>query len=126
VLAQVQNYQIAENPTIDFQDVKIEIFIPVDHVDKLRMALGEVGAGQIGDYDHCCSVIGVRGYWRPLAGAHPYQGEIGKIEEGVECKVEVNCKKELVRDTIRAIKSVHPYEEPVFNITPLLNYLFID
>lgn len=111
---------------VDFTEVKIEIFIPVDYVDSLREALGKVGAGRIGDYDHCCSVIDVRGYWRPLLGAHPYQGEIGKIEEGKECKVEVNCKKELVREAIRAVRSIHPYEEPVFNITPLLNNLFSD
>lgn len=109
---------------VDFEEVKIEVFIPVDYVDSLREALGEVGAGHIGDYDHCCSVIDVRGYWRPLNGANPYLGSIGNIEEGRESKVEVNCKKELVKEAIQAIRSVHPYEEPVINITPLLNHIF--
>lgn len=36
----------------------------------------------------------------------------------------MNCKRELVKDAIRAIKSVHPYEEPLINIILLANHLF--
>jgi hypothetical protein len=108
----------------DFGDVKLEIFIPAEYVDALRDALGQAGAGRIGDYDHCCSVIEVRGYWRPLEGANPFQGEIGRIEEGRECKVEVNCRREMVREVIAAIRRVHPYEEPLINVIPLANHLF--
>jgi hypothetical protein len=103
---------------------KLEIFIPSTHVDALREALAEAGAGRIGDYDHCCSVMDVHGYWRPLDGAKPYQGEVGQVEMGKECKVEVNCPRELVQDVLKAIRRVHPYEEPVINIIPLANFLF--
>jgi hypothetical protein len=108
----------------DFSDFKLEIFIPADRVDALREALGQVGAGHIGNYDHCCSVMEARGYWRPLEGSNPFQGELGKVETGTECKVEVNCPLELVKETLRAIRAVHPYEEPVINIIPLANHLF--
>jgi hypothetical protein len=108
----------------DITHFKLEIFIPADRVDALREALGRVGAGQIGNYDRCCSVMEVRGYWRPLEGAKPFQGEVGQVETGTECKVEVNCPRELVRETIKAIRAVHPYEEPVINILPLANHLF--
>jgi hypothetical protein len=108
----------------DIPVFKLEIFIPASHLDALREALGQVGAGRIGNYDHCCSVMEVRGYWRPLKGAQPYQGEIGQIETGSECKVEVNCARELVPAAIKAIRVVHPYEEAVINILPLANHLF--
>ncbi len=107
-------------------EFKLEIFIPADYVDALREALGRVGAGQVGNYDQCCSLMEVRGYWRPLAGANPFQGEIGKIETGSECKVEVNCARDQVPAALRAIRAIHPYEEPVINILPLANHLFGD
>lgn len=108
----------------DFQSVKIEIFIPPEYIDSLRNALAAVGAGKIGNYDHCCSITEVRGYWRPLKGAQPFLGEVDQVEEGVECKVEVNCSRELVKDAIVIIKHVHPYEQPVINIIPLINNQF--
>jgi hypothetical protein len=103
---------------------KLEIFIPATHVDVLREALAEAEAGRIGNYDHCCSVMDVRGYWRPLDGAKPYQGQIGQVETGEECKVEVNCPRELVQDVLKAIRRVHPYEEPLINVIPLANSMF--
>ena len=107
----------------DFSEVKLEIFIPAENLAALRDVLAEMGAGQIGNYDHCCSITEVRGYWRPLPGANPFQGEIGKLETGTEYKLEVNCKRERVKETIQAVRAVHPYEEPLINIIPLANYL---
>jgi len=108
----------------DTADFKLEIFIPADQVEALREALGQVGAGRIGNYDHCCAVSEVQGYWRPLEGAQPFQGQVGVAETGRECKVEVNCPRELVKATLKAIRAVHPYEEPLINIVPLANHLF--
>ena len=105
-------------------NVKIEVFIPTDYVDGLRYALAAIGVGKIGNYDHCCSITDVRGYWRPLLGASPFSGEINRVEEGTECKVEVNCPRELVKEALQKIREVHPYEEPVINIIPLINNLF--
>jgi hypothetical protein len=107
-----------------FTNFKLEIFIPAERVDALREALAAVGAGRIGNYDHCCSLMTVRGYWRPLEGARPFQGEVGKVETGTECKVEVNCPGELVKAALKAIRRVHPYEEPLINIVPLANAWF--
>lgn len=109
---------------IDFLEVKIEVYIPPEYVDALRDALNQAGAGRIGDYDHCISVTNVTGYWRPLADAKPFAGEIGAISKGSECKVEVRCRTSIVEAVLKAILEVHPYEEPVYNIVPLLNSLF--
>lgn len=108
----------------EITEFKLEIFIPADCLEALRAALAEVGAGQIGKYDHCCSISQVRGYWRPLEGAKPFQGQIGTVETGEECKVEVNCRRELVPEALKAIRAVHPYEEPLINLVPLANSWF--
>ena len=43
-----------------------------------------------------------------------------EISEEPELKVEVTVKKENIEKTVKKIKSVHPYEEPVINVIPLL------
>lgn len=108
---------------MEFTRVKLEIFIPETHVDGLRAALADAGAGVIGNYDHCCSIMPVKGYWRPLAGANPYDGTVGQISEGHEYKVEVNCPREILAQVIKAVRAVHPYEEPLINIIPLVDEL---
>lgn len=108
----------------NFTDVKLEIFVPQEYALKIRDELAKIGVGVIGNYDHCVAISSVQGYYRPLPEANPFAGEIGKISEVAEYKVEVNCKRELVKDAIRVIKSVHPYEEPLINIFPLANHLF--
>jgi hypothetical protein len=105
-------------------DYKLEIFIPEEFVTTLRDELAKAGAGRIGQYDHCMAYSLVRGYWRPLEGSHPYGGEIGKISEGTEAKVEINCRAELVGPALEVIRRVHPYDEPLINIVPLANHLF--
>lgn len=109
---------------MDFVEAKIEVYIPEKYVERLRNKLNEAGAGKIGNYDNCMTVINVKGYWRPLEDAKPFEGEIGEICEEKECKIEVRCRRECIEDAIEAIKEVHPYEEPVINIVPLVNNLF--
>ncbi len=105
-------------------DVKIEIFIPEDFTDKLIDELSKVSVGRIGNYDHCAAVSSVRGTWRPLPGANPYEGEIGAISQAAEHKVEVNCRKENVRAALQVIHSIHPYDQPVVNVIQLSNASF--
>ena len=109
----------------NFTDVKLEIFVPKEYSLKIRDALATIGVGRVGNYDHCLAMYPVQGFYRPLPGAEPSDGKIEKISETVEYKIEVNCRRELVEEAIKVIKSVHPYEEPLINIIPLANHLFI-
>ena len=108
----------------NFTNVKLEIFVPQDHALNLRDELAKIGVGVIGNYDHCVALTPVRGFFRPMEGANPFEGEVGQINEVAECKLEVNSKRELVNEALKVIKSVHPYEEPLINIIPLVNHLF--
>jgi len=106
---------------INFSEVKLEIFAPAQAVEAILSALHEAGAGRVGKYDHCVAISTVKGYWRPLDGADPFDGQVGAISEGTESKLEINCKAELVRAAIQAVRQVHPYEEPLINVVPLVN-----
>lgn len=107
---------------MEFSIFKIETFIPEEYVKELRKSLNDIGALTIGgNYDNCMSMCKVIGYWRPLKGAEPFEGEIGELCEAEECKVEFCCRREIVKDAVNTIKKVHPYEIPVINISPILS-----
>lgn len=109
---------------MEFKEVKIEIFVPEEYIAKLRDELNKANALKVGDYDNVISITKVKGYWRPLEGSNPFNGEIGQICKGEECKLELRCKREYVKNAIKIIKEIHPYEEPVINIIPIINELF--
>lgn len=106
---------------MDFQYLKLEIFIPETHLASLQDALRDVDAGHIGNYDSCMSWSPVTSTWRPLPGTSPYIGEEGQISHEQELKVEVTIRAENLEATLEAVRHVHPYEEPVINVLPLLS-----
>ena len=98
---------------------KIVTTVPVRDANRLRQAIGEAGGGKIGNYSFCIfSVRGV-GQFLPGDGAHPAIGEVGKLEEIEEDRIEINCADELVTHIVTAIRRTHPYEEPIIDIYPL-------
>lgn len=103
--------------------MKIAVFAPVSHADKIRKALAEAGAGYIGNYDFCSfSTRGV-GRFRGLKGTKPFIGEAGKIEGADEERIEVICPTKILEKVLKAVRKIHPYEEPAIDIYPLLNRL---
>ena len=109
---------------MEFKEVKIEIYVPKEYIIKLRDELNKINACKIGNYDNVISITNVTGYWRPLEGSNPFNGELGKICQGEECKMEIRCKKEYCKNSIKIIKEIHPYEEPLINVIPIVNELF--
>ena len=95
---------------------KIVIFVPVSHADKLRDAIGLAGAGQIGNYQFCTFTLRGVGRFKPMDGATPAIGEVGKLEEVEEDRIETVCSEEKLHDVLLAIKKVHPYEEPATDV----------
>jgi hypothetical protein len=100
--------------------VKLVVFVPLSHGAVVRQALGDAGAGKIGNYSHCSySSVGT-GRFKPLDGAHPAVGEVGKLEEVEEERVECVCERSKAKEVLTAVKRVHPYEEVAFDIYPLI------
>jgi hypothetical protein len=95
---------------------KLVVFAPEGYADKIREAMGNAGAGKIGNYSHCFFTTKGIGTFKPLDGANPVIGEIGKIEEVKEDRIETVCEPGRLNDVIKAIKKVHPYEEPAIDV----------
>ncbi len=96
------------------------MFAPETHADILREAMGNAGAGKIGDYEHCTFSIKGVGRFRPGVGANPTIGEVGMLEAVNEERIETVCSPELLDTVLAAIRAVHPYEEPATEVYELV------
>ncbi len=105
----------------NIKKVKVVVTVPLTHADIVRNAMGDAGAGLVGDYTHCSFSSEGKGRFVPQDGANPHIGAIGKQEEVKEDRVEVGVLIEKVEEVIRAMKAVHPYEEVVYDVYPLLD-----
>ena len=103
------------------ESVKIVVFVPKSHADVVRRAMGDAGAGRIGQYSHCSFSVDGVGRYLPLEGAHPSVGEVGKLEAVLEERIECVCVRSKAKEVIAAIRSVHPYEEVALDIYPLID-----
>lgn len=100
--------------------VKLVVFVPETHADKVRQAMGEAGAGIVGDYKYCTFSVKGIGRYIPMPSAHPTIGKIGKLTEVKEERIETVCYKKDLDKIIKAIKKVHPYEEVALDVYPLV------
>lgn len=101
--------------------LKLTFFVPQAHLDPVKKAVFQAGAGKQGDYDSCCWQVLGYGQFRPLEGADPYIGNTGEIETVAEYRVETLCSDDCIRDVVDALKSAHPYEEPAFDVVRLVD-----
>jgi hypothetical protein len=106
---------------MNFNQVKIITTAPHEDADKIRQALGEAGAGSIGDYRYCSFSITGKGRFMPTEQADPHIGEANKLETVEEEQIEVICERSSAKQIIAALRQAHPYEEPVVDIVPLID-----
>lgn len=98
---------------------KIVVYVPTAHADPVRRAMGDAGAGRIGNYDYCSFTVTGTGRFRPGPGANPTIGAVGRMEAIAEERIETVCAEERLRDALKAIRAAHPYEEPAIDVYPL-------
>lgn len=109
------------------ENVKVVIFVPTTHVEAVREAIGEKGAGVIGCYDYCSFITPGIGHFRPLNNLVSHLGDLGQkylLNAVEEVKIETVCHKNLVEDVIKAAQEVHPY--PVMGYDLLVMYDLVD
>lgn len=99
--------------------VKIVTFVPLANADAVRDAIGNAGGGKMGNYSHCSFSTKGQDRFKPLEGANPHIGAVGKYETVEEERIEFVCESGLVKNVIEAIKKVHPYEEVPIDIYPM-------
>lgn len=100
---------------------KLCITVPETHLDSVKLAIFEAGAGTIGQYSHCCWQVLGEGQFMPLAGSNAFIGTVNQLETVPEYKVETICASECIHDVIAALKKAHPYETPSYDVWQLEN-----
>lgn len=101
--------------------VKLVVYVLETHADAVRQALGEAGAGKVGDYSFISFSVKGTGRFLPLDGAHPTIGEVDKLEAVAEERIETVCYEKDLDEIIDAVKQVHPYEQVAIDVYPLLS-----
>lgn len=100
--------------------VKYAVFVPATHVDAVIEACAGAGAGVIGNYSHCSFRTPGTGTYKPLQGANPFAGTVGKLEQADgEVRLEVLCPKRRLAALLKAVRAVHPYEEIAYDVYTL-------
>ncbi len=100
--------------------VKLVVFVPVDRLEQLRSALLPYTV-TLGNYRGCSFAADGIGTFTPLDGAAPFIGAVGVPEKVNEERLELLIERALLPRAVKALLAVHPYEEPAFDIYPLLN-----
>src|SRR5260364_206274 len=98
------------------------VYVPSGHLEPVKQAMFEAGAGCIGDYDRCAWQISGQGQFRPLSGSQPFLGAQGALETVEEYRVEMVCKSDAVKSVIAALKAAHPYEQPAYWVLRLEDF----
>jgi dinuclear metal center YbgI/SA1388 family protein len=108
-------------PTFDTKLKKLVVFVPVSHAEVVRQALGNAGAGFIGNYSHCSFSANGTGRFLPGDNTNPFVGKVGQLEEVDEVRLETIVPEHLLKKTITAIIKAHPYEEVAYDVYPVEN-----
>lgn len=95
---------------------QISFYVPVTHVEQVKTAMFETGAGKIGEYRCCAWQILGEGQFMPLENSQAFIGEKNKLEKVSEYKVEMICAEEYIHQVIAALKKSHPYEVPAYQV----------
>ena len=96
--------------------LKLSVFVPITHLDKVRQAVGEAGGGRIGKYDFCSFASLGEGCFRPSPFAQPFLGKVNQLEKVQEYRLEVVFPKGLKSKVLNALRESHPYEEIAYDL----------
>lgn len=100
---------------------KLAVYVPKTHLDNVRTALGNSGAGHLGNYKECSFSSEGEGRFKPCDGANPYIGETNTLESVHEVKIETIVPQKILDKVISAMIKSHPYEEVAYDLYKLEN-----
>jgi hypothetical protein len=95
--------------------------VPREALDATRDAVFAAGAGRIGDYERCSWYAAGTGTYLGGEGTNPTLGEAGREERVAELRVETVVPEDRLAHVVAALKEAHPYEEPAYDVYPLLD-----
>jgi dinuclear metal center YbgI/SA1388 family protein len=100
---------------------KLVTYTIPENAEKLRNALFDGGAGNIGNYENCS--FNSEGFFtfKGNENSNPVIGERGKLHTGNEIKIEVTYEKHWENKILKALFKNHVYEEVAYEIYDLQN-----
>ncbi|HSE81522.1 MAG TPA: hypothetical protein VLA87_07470 [Gaiellaceae bacterium] len=96
------------------------MFVPAEALDAVRDALFSAGAGRIGEYERCSWYTEGTGTFLGGEATSPSLGAVGREERFPELRLETVYPEEREAEVIAALRAVHPYEEPAFDLYALV------
>ncbi len=106
---------------VERREYKLVVYVPASHVEAVKDAMAEAGAGRIGNYTQCFWQVLGTGQFRGEEGASPYLGEAGRLERVDEFRVEGVVHQATLPAVLAAMRRTHPYEEIAYDLLPLAN-----
>ena len=100
---------------------KLTTYAPKENADSIRNALFEVGAGVLGNYDHCSFNTSGFGTYLGNEQSNPAIGEKEVMQKEEELFISVIFDSQLESKLLKALFESHPYEEVAYDIVPLDN-----
>jgi len=101
---------------------KISFYVPESHLDTVKNALFDQGAGKVGNYSHCAWQTKGMGQFKPLPGSTPQLGEKNNIETVEEYLVEMVCEDSCWEAALDELLNIHPYETPAYAAWEIKQY----
>lgn len=95
------------------------VYVPASHTREVLDAIGDAGAGRLGNYSHCSFVTPGTGRFTPQEGARPFLGRPGAPETVAEERIECVVDEQVLAAVVAALRAAHPYEEPAFMTWPV-------
>jgi len=100
---------------------KLTTYVPKADAGKLKDALFEAGAGNIGNYSNCSFTVDGTGSYMGGENSNPTTGKIGQLQLAEESQVNVTFAAYKERNILKALFQNHPYEEVAYEIFSLDN-----
>jgi hypothetical protein len=100
---------------------KLFTFVPIDHIEAVRRAVFDAGAGNIGNYSECSFNVEGTGTFKGNESTNAFVGEPGKRHFEKESRLEVIFPLHLEQAVLVALKAHHPYEEVAYDVVELSN-----
>ena len=100
---------------------KLTTYIPKDYLEKVRKALFEAKAGNIGNYDHCSFTNIGEGTFKGNENSNPVLGKKGELQKEEEIQLTITFEQKNEAAILEALFENHPYEEVAYEITTTEN-----
>lgn len=115
----LKNIQILRKSQLKL--AKLVTYVPIEYTEKVRDALFNAGAGNIGNYSNCSFNSNGEGTFKGNDISNPFIGEKNKLHFENETRIETVFPIYLKNKIIDELTKIHPYEEVAYDIYMLQN-----